>query len=445
MSFDIPRDDTVLTPAELLARSSPNGKPPAYTVPDDPDVAHTLSLLDRAGCQVKDEKGGWSCWCPAHGRNRVQCGITTHEMLDPNGMRRYAQLSCPEPTCTVVPKLTALGLEDFAALFYAPSGHSKVPPPEPSRKPSRKGTRPAPRTVTGSDLVLVTGTKLVFTDTDVANGRRFVADHAENVRYVADWEQWVVFDGTRWEVDRSKTRIEALAKDTVHRMALEAAGVVGTVAKEMADAVKDASEGKPDEALKKKDQQARATLKHAKASADMRNIGRMLHAARSEPEVCVASGGKLFDTRRDLLNVPNGTVELRTGKLREHRRADFITRLAPTPFNPDAPRDGYVSFLKRVFDGKHDVVKYVRDLSGYAITGEVTDQTLHIFNGEGSNGKSVLISLWTAVLGESEYVHTAPAELLLSDGRGERHPTEKTGLRGGSPGRVFGDGRRPVP
>src|SRR5262249_50335851 len=36
----------------------------------------------------------------------------------------------------------------------------------------------------------------------------------------------------------------------------------------------------------------------------------------------------------------------------------------------------------------------------------------------------------TAILGENEYAHTAPADLLLADDHGARHPTEKVGLRG---------------
>lgn len=270
-------------------------------------------------------------------------------------------------------------------------------------------------------------TKQVFDDTDVANGRRFACDHANVVRFVADWRQWVVYDGRRWEVDRSETRVEQLAKATVDQMGMGAAVRVGEIAKEIAAAGAGSNDLK---ALQEQDKKARADLKHAKSAADMRAIGRMLHAARSEPGICVVKGGALFDRRRDLLNCPNGTVELRTGKLREHRRGDFITRLCPTRFTPAARRERYTAFLDLVFHGKPAVAKYVRQFSGCAVTGEVSDQTLHIFNGGGSNGKGVLIATWTAVLGEGEYVHTAAADLLLSDGRGERHPTEKTGLRG---------------
>jgi hypothetical protein len=61
-----------------------------------------------------------------------------------------------------------------------------------------------------------------FADTDIANGRRFVKDHGGTVRFVADWNRWLVFDGKRWAVDRSETLIQRLAKETTDRMAFEA-------------------------------------------------------------------------------------------------------------------------------------------------------------------------------------------------------------------------------
>src|SRR6185312_6906186 len=119
----------------------------------------------------------------------------------------------------------------------------------------------------------------------------------------------------------------------------------------------------------------------------------------------------------------------RTGKLRPHDRHDFITRVCPVPFEPKADRSTYLRFLETTFHGHDSVAKFVRELSGCIVTGEVTDQALYIFNGDGSNGKNVLVDAWKSALGEGEYAHSDAAELLVGDGW-ERHPTEKTGLRG---------------
>jgi hypothetical protein len=46
-----------------------------------------------------------------------------------------------------------------------------------------------------------------------------------------------------------------------------------------------------------------------------------------------------------LLNGANGTVDLHTGSLRDHYRDDFITKLCPTDYRPDAPCPTWEGFL----------------------------------------------------------------------------------------------------
>lgn len=280
--------------------------------------------------------------------------------------------------------------------------------------------RPAPET---SDVAA--DPHQVFDDTDVHNGRRFIADHGANVRYVADMGFWFVFDGRRWVPDWSGTAVERLAKSTVCLMAQEAFAELAAAAQRLKDAGDNDDE---QNAAKKAMKAAEKKLAHAKKSQDVRAYRRLLAAAQSEPAVCVREARELFDRPHDLLNCPNGTVELRTGTLRPHCRTDFLTKLCPIAFNPSAPRGGYLSFLNRIFRDKPAVAAYVRQLSGYVATAETTVHATNFFHGTGANGKSVLVGLWTRVL--DEYAYTAPPELLMKDERGTRHPTEKAGLRG---------------
>lgn len=267
----------------------------------------------------------------------------------------------------------------------------------------------------------------VFDDTDVANGRRFVADHAGAALYVDDWGHWALFDGARWVPDKSGARVERLAKESTDRMAREAADALAAAARAYA-AAEDEDEK---ERLKAALNTARRRLGWAKASQDMKRVRAMLAAARSEPRVYVRFGRDRFDTHPHLLNCPNGTVDLRTGAVRPHDRDDFLTKLCPTTFTPAARRDGYLRFLDQVFHGRPAVAAYIRRLSGYAATGETCDHTAHFWWGGGSNGKSVLQLLWLDALGNTAdgYAHTPPPELLIED-RNSRHPTEKVGLRG---------------
>lgn len=261
-----------------------------------------------------------------------------------------------------------------------------------------------------------------FRDTDLANAARFAADHRDSARWVGDWRRWAVWDGRRWAVDASGALVAGLAQQTVRGMergiweALAAAGRAATAAG------CEAEEAAAEKALAA----ARRDLAWVKQSQAASRLSAMAELAK--PGLLIPKGADAFDRHQDLLNVPNGTVDLKTGELRPHRRDDFLTKLCPTPFDPNATCPTYKAFLSAVLPDEA-TANYVRELGGYACTGEVSDQSVILFVGKGSNGKSVLLDLWTHVLGEGEYAVSAPAELIADDGE-NRHPTEKTLLRG---------------
>src|SRR4051812_40090960 len=78
-------------------------------------------------------------------------------------------------------------------------------------------------------------------------------------------------------------------------------------------------------------------------------IHAMLDLARSEDGTPVLP--QHFDSDPWLLNCPNGTLDLRTGRLREHRREDLLTKLCPTEYHPEAPCPLWESTLRAIFAG----------------------------------------------------------------------------------------------
>ncbi len=135
-----------------------------------------------------------------------------------------------------------------------------------------------------------------------------------------------------------------------------------------------------------------------------------------------------LDNNPWLLNCVNGTLKLKTGKLREHRRTDYITKLCPTPFLPDAPCPTWLRFLEGVFQRKARLIVFIQRLLGLCLTGDVSEHILPIFWGAGANGKTTLLNAVLKTLGD-EYAMKARTELLLQS-RGERHPTEIADLFG---------------
>jgi putative DNA primase/helicase len=79
------------------------------------------------------------------------------------------------------------------------------------------------------------------------------------------------------------------------------------------------------------DDEFKALLKHASRSEGRERIKAMVDLAQSETGIPVDLAE--LDANPMLLNVENGTLELQTGQLRDHRREDLITKLAPVHFD----------------------------------------------------------------------------------------------------------------
>lgn len=131
-----------------------------------------------------------------------------------------------------------------------------------------------------------------------------------------------------------------------------------------------------------------------------------------------------FDAHPFLLNVRNGTIDLRTGSVSPHQPLHFITTLAPVDYKPiDCPI--FKAFLEQVMGSNTAHIDFLHRWIGYCLTGDTSAQTLLIAIGGGRNGKSTLMKVITDLLGD--YAVKAPASLLME---GERHPAEMMTLMG---------------
>ena len=170
---------------------------------------------------------------------------------------------------------------------------------------------------------------------------------------------------------------------------------------------------------------AKAVAKWAARSHQVERINAMLRMAESEPGIPVTP--EELDREHWLLNVLNGTIDLRTGQLMDRQRDHLITKLAPVKYEAEARCPKFFRFLRRIMDGNPHLIKFLRQAIGYSLTGDISEQVLFVFWGAGANGKSTLMNLVMKILGD--YSKKAPGELLMAK-RGEVHPTEKTILHG---------------
>jgi putative DNA primase/helicase len=135
----------------------------------------------------------------------------------------------------------------------------------------------------------------------------------------------------------------------------------------------------------------------------------MIDDARALPPIPILPDA--LDADPWLLNVANGTIDLRTGELRAHRREDLLTRLAPVEYDPDAQAPCWAAFLERIFAGDGELIGFLRRAVGYSLTGQTGEQVFFILHGTGANGKSTLLEALGAMLGD--YGAKTPTETLL--------------------------------
>jgi putative DNA primase/helicase len=235
--------------------------------------------------------------------------------------------------------------------------------------------------------------------TDAGNATRFARRHALNFRYCWPWKKWLAWDGRRWKIDAAMEAQRA-AKETIRAMYADAARI--------------------------EDETERQRLvKHARASENAARIAAMLDLARSEEGIDIEP----TDLDRDswLLNCENGTVDLHAGTLREHRRTDLITKLAPVEYNPAATCPTWLKFLDRILSGNAELIGFFRKWWGYCLTGETTEQIFTILHGPGANGKSTAINALLEMLGHDFAIKAAPELVMV---KRDAHPTERADLFG---------------
>ena len=223
--------------------------------------------------------------------------------------------------------------------------------------------------------------------TEDALALSFTRRYHRDWRYVAGWGKWLVWDGQRWRTEdtlaatdliRSVCRQTALRADNP-RVAtkLASAGTVSGV-----------------------ERLARADRRHAATTDE-------------------------WDADPWLLNTQGGVLDLKTGRMRPHERADRMTKI--TTATPGGDCQTWRQFIDEVTGGDKELEFYLQRMVGYALTGSTQEHALFFLYGTGANGKSVFVNTLATILGD--YATNAPMDTFMET-RTDRHPTDMAGLRG---------------
>jgi putative DNA primase/helicase len=160
------------------------------------------------------------------------------------------------------------------------------------------------------------------------------------------------------------------------------------------------------------------SLKAAKTRAAIENM------ARSDPRH--AATVEQWDSLPMVSNTPGGTCEMQTGKLREHRLEDYLTKSTTVTPNPnDCPL--WKTFLDRITAGDVELQCYLQRVAGYCLTGVTVEHVLFFLYGTGANGKTTFTNTLLGIWGDYSQVG---AMETFTENKNDRHPTELAALRG---------------
>jgi putative DNA primase/helicase len=220
--------------------------------------------------------------------------------------------------------------------------------------------------------------------TDSTNAMRLVKEHGRDIRYNAAWKKWVVWNGKYWEMDEGGVLIHEKGLEMVRNIY--------------------------DELKKTADYRERMDIeKAAMMSESVRRRKAFVEAATWVSALRVKTDE--LDPNPWLLNVKNGTVDIKSGEFREHRQEDMITKIANVDYDPAADCPMWKKFVREIMDYKADIIKFVQTAAGWSLSGDISEQTMFILYGTGANGKSTFLNTIMYLLGD--YAIATPTETFM--------------------------------
>lgn len=225
--------------------------------------------------------------------------------------------------------------------------------------------------------------KKSFRRTEQGNSDRLVDRFGSCLRFCPSWNSWLVWDGKRWKRDDLEA-VYLYAKEIVKDLFRECAEYDG---EERADA-----------------------YKWACKNDTVAGIRAMVKLAESTLAISPAA----LDSDIYLTNLANGTLDLRTGELREHKPDDLITKVASVAYDPKATAPTWESFIRWATGNRATLIAFLRRSLGYALSGDTTAEAFFLLYGVGANGKSTIVETMRRLLGD--YAVKMPASALMAGG-----------------------------
>lgn len=278
--------------------------------------------------------------------------------------------------------------------------------------------------------------------TEFGMSSRFATHNQGNVRHVAGYG-WLVWDGARFT--RNDGAVQELVKQEIQRLRHEADQLGQRARTERARSAD--FDGRYLDTLRIEDDAKRLNKEAIRIKKAYLELSRAvkIRSIMTVSETLPGIACRITDFDQDawLLNVHNGVVDLRTGGFQKHDAQLLQTKVAGVEFLEGAKAPIWEKFLQDVFCGDQDMIRFIRQLIGYTLTGDTREQHVLILEGGGGNGKGVFLDTIITLMGD--YSRTFRKEVLTlrqnGDSQGDADLANLPGARLASINEL-GDGDR---
>ena len=278
-----------------------------------------------------------------------------------------------------------------------------------------------PRKRLGPVVYLTDGTD---PESELAASEHLVIYHAKELRF-AGALGWIAWDGKRWA--RDEARAAERCKHTLRTMFLQSVDDATAAVEEYAAAM-----AAGDEDAQKRAQGARkraeARMKAATKAQTAKGIAAVLKLAATDRRVRIEVDA--LDANPYVLNVQNGTLDLRTGILYEHNPADLITKIGRVAWEPGADEsdERWLAFLDAATLHDPEMTAYMRRAAGYCLTGDTSQEVVFLVMGPPGAGKGTFENALAACLGD--YATTTSFDTWTHKANGQNQRPDLAALVG---------------
>lgn len=214
-------------------------------------------------------------------------------------------------------------------------------------------------------------TNIEMIGTELGAAELFAKIFSSECRYVVDQESWYSFDGKKWICGLTPImgRVQQLAV------------ALNTYVRQQtypSDEVRD------------------TFCRSAKRWT--RRVFRQ-HLIADAQSLCRTASDQ-FNPNPYLINLCNGTYDLRAFKLGPHRASDMITKIANVSYNPDAKSALWSTIIAQIFLDDDAKIDYFQRAVGYTLIGMRPEECLFLFSGGVRAGKGTIVSTLLNMLGD---------------------------------------------